>query len=552
MLLSEIGGSSVRRIDMTPLRRKFTPNLEKLIKLIEHFGFKIRIVGGAVRDILLGRAPRDIDLITDALPDAVMYILGKYDVHYITKGIPHGTVKVKFPGDEEYEITSLGYEVQDECCPQSVVIHSGQSWEGDAQRRDFTIDTMSVDLDGLLYDYLGGMADLRNQFVRFIGSPLERIQKDPILIMRFFRLLSLFRDPKFDKSVLPILREKMKLVKKIKPKRLDLELDNIRKNPSADRVLKMMSNLGFDAVIGEIKAKAAARAEKSEKVDEARAPVTNPYFVTLYRGDSDAIQQYDVGRTDPLALFGQGIYLTDNKRVAGDYKSKGNQDQSVIWRFSGRNATKQDAIDRYIRMQGKYLDYDGNPLSFGQQRDYGMVTVDANGVHHPHPNDVKRIAAAHAMWQKMAPTIDVRKNLDGSIVFQKKQARAVISVFRIPVRLIQKMIDAEAPVDDNLLYLVNHYLNKYNDRATARDIDAFVRNQEFEEGSRPSFRMIFTNIGPDSPLRDGEVQEEMRMELLQDGHPGIVYQGGVTMGGGYKHKAYVFWDSNTINKYRVS
>lgn len=549
MLLSEIGDASVRRIDMTPLRRKFTPNLEKLIKLIEHFGFKIRIVGGAVRDILLGRAPRDIDLITDALPDAVMFILGKYDVHYVTKGIPHGTVKVKFPDDEEYEITSLGYEVQDECCPQSVVIHSGQSWHGDAERRDFTIDTMSVDLDGHVFDYLDGISDLRNQFVRFIGSPAERVQKDPILIMRFFRLLSLFRNPRFDKAVLPILRDKMKLVKKIKPKRLELELDNIRKGPSADRVLKMMTNLGFDTIMGEVKAHNDA---KADKVDEARTVPTNPYFVTLYRGDSDAIQHYDVTRTDPLALFGQGIYLTDNKRVAGDYKSKGNQDRSVIWRFSGRNSTKQQAIDYFIRRLGKSLDYEGKPLGFGRELDYGMQTRDAAGVLHPHPNDVKRIAAAHQQWQQMAPTIEVRKNLDGGIVFQKKESRAIISAFRIPVRLIQKMIDAEAPVDHKLLDTIYYYLNRYNDRATARDIEAFVRNQEYEEGSRPSFRMIFTNIGPDSPLRDNEVQEQMRMELLQAGHPGIVYQGGLTMGGGYKHKAYVFWDSNTINKYRAS
>jgi hypothetical protein len=382
-----------------------------------------------------------------------------------------------------------------------------------------------------------------------VGPPLERIQKDPILIMRFFRLLSLFRNPKFDKAVLPILKEKMKLVKKIKPDRLKLELDNIRQNPSGDRVLKMMTNLGFDAVMDDIKTRDMA---KAEKVDEARAPVTNPYFVTLYRGDSDTIQRYDVTRTDPLALFGQGIYLTDNKRVAGDYKSKGNQDRSVIWRFSRRNATKQQAIDYFVRRLGKTLDYEGKPLGFGQELDYGMQTRDASGVSHPHPNDVKRIAAAWEQWRQMAPTIDIRKNLDGGIVFQKKESRAVISTFRIPVRLIQKMIDAEAPVDDNLLQTVYYYLDRHGDRATSRDIAAFVRNQEFEEGSRPSFRMIFTNIGPDSPLRDGEVQEALRMELLQAGHPGIVYQGVLTMGGGYKHKAYVFWDSNTINKYRIN
>jgi tRNA nucleotidyltransferase (CCA-adding enzyme) len=244
MLLSEFDDASVRRIDMSPLRRKFTNNLDHLMALIDHYGFKVRIVGGAVRDVLIGRIPRDIDLITDALPDAVMFILNKHKLNYRTKGIPHGTVKVVFDDDEEYEITSLGYEVEDECCPKTVVIHSGQSWRGDANRRDFTIDTLSVNLDGLLYDYVGGLKDLRHQFIRFIGSPAERIQKDPILIMRFFKLLSMFRDPKFDKSLLPLIKEKMKLVKKIKPDRLEKEISTIKENPNGTKVIQLMKDLG--------------------------------------------------------------------------------------------------------------------------------------------------------------------------------------------------------------------------------------------------------------------------------------------------------------------
>ncbi len=253
MYLSEIDdGRAVRRIDMTPLERRFTDNLKMLVQLITSYGFKCRIVGGAVRDVLLGMEPRDIDMITDALPDAVMYILGQHDVHYVTKGIPHGTVKVKFADDEEYEITSIGYTVEDDCCPPTVTVHSGQSWKGDATRRDFTIDTMSLSFEGLLYDYLKGIQDLRKQYIRFIGDPAARIQKDPILIMRFFKLLSLFRDPKFDKAVLPILKDKMKLIKKIKPLRMQHEMSNIRRGQNADRVIKMMSNLGFKAVIDEL------------------------------------------------------------------------------------------------------------------------------------------------------------------------------------------------------------------------------------------------------------------------------------------------------------
>lgn len=253
MFLSEIADDrAVRRIDMTPLKRHFTTDLDRLVKLMDAYGFKLRIVGGAVRDVLIGLTPRDIDLISDALPDQVMYILTKNKIPYVTKGIPHGTVKVKFADGEEYEITSLGFEIEDDCCPPSVVVHSGSSWKGDAERRDFTIDTMSLTFDGLLYDYLNGIQDLRGQYVRFIGSASERIQKDPVLIMRFFKLLSMFRDPKFDKGVLPVIKDKMKLIKKIKPERLQKEIGNIKRGVSADKVLKMMTNLGFDDVVKEV------------------------------------------------------------------------------------------------------------------------------------------------------------------------------------------------------------------------------------------------------------------------------------------------------------
>jgi tRNA nucleotidyltransferase/poly(A) polymerase len=246
MRILEVNDQAIRRINMEPLERLFTDNFHRLVKTVEGYGFKIRVVGGSVRDMLIGRTPRDIDLNTDALPDEIMYVLEKHDYKYVTKGIPHGTVKVVFSPTEEYEITSIAYSIDDECCPEKVVVHSSQSWEGDAKRRDFTVDTLSVDMDGHLYDYVGGMEDLRNQFIRFIGDPEERVKKDPVLILRFFKLLALFKDPKFDKSVLPVLKNNMKRLKRLKPHRIALELSNIARSDHAEQILRLMSNLGAD------------------------------------------------------------------------------------------------------------------------------------------------------------------------------------------------------------------------------------------------------------------------------------------------------------------
>ena len=67
-----------RKIDITPLKRVLTPNFYKLVHTIEQYGYEVRIVGGAVRDLLLGKAPRDVDLATDAMPDELMFILWRY------------------------------------------------------------------------------------------------------------------------------------------------------------------------------------------------------------------------------------------------------------------------------------------------------------------------------------------------------------------------------------------------------------------------------------------------------------------------------------------
>lgn len=289
MRLHEVSDRAVRRINMAPFERLFTDDFRRLIKAIEYYGFKVRIVGGAVRDVLIGRTPRDIDLSSDALPDQIMYILEKHEFPYVTKGIPHGTVKVHFSDEEEYEITSLAFTIEDECCPGKLVMHTSESWESDAKRRDFTIDAISVDLDGHLYDYVDGIHDLRTQMVRFISDDPETvIKKDPVLILRFFKLLAIFRNPTFDKSVIPILRENMSLVKRLKPKRLAAELSNIARGPSADEVFRMMKNLGaaefipgipMGKTIHESRNRRALyfAASAGEALDFLRAGVITPY-----------------------------------------------------------------------------------------------------------------------------------------------------------------------------------------------------------------------------------------------------------------------------------
>jgi tRNA nucleotidyltransferase (CCA-adding enzyme) len=245
MYISEINDKqALRRIDITPLEQNFTPNLKWLIKLITHYDFKIRIIGGAVRDLLLGIKPRDIDLLTDATPDQLIYLLEKNHLHPYTKGMSHGTLKIKL-SDGEYEITSIAFSIEDSCCPENIKVHEGGSWEEDAKRRDFTINAMSIDLDGHLYDYLNGYNDLRNQKVIFIRNPTEQIKKDPVVLLRFFHLLSMLRNPIFDKSIIPVIKKLANSVKKIKPDRIKKEIYNITQHQNKEKVLRMIKALNI-------------------------------------------------------------------------------------------------------------------------------------------------------------------------------------------------------------------------------------------------------------------------------------------------------------------
>src|SRR6185437_2233951 len=121
-----------------------------------------------------------------------------------------------------------------------------RSWKADALRRDFTINAMSVDLDGNLYDYLGGLQDLRDQHIRFIGNYPEKIEADPVLILRFFKLLASFPDPKFDTTLFGFVKEHKCLVDQVKPKRVRRELQNIADGPSSQRVFTLMKQIGID------------------------------------------------------------------------------------------------------------------------------------------------------------------------------------------------------------------------------------------------------------------------------------------------------------------
>lgn len=159
-----------------------------------------RYVGGAVRDELLGLPVNDVDLATELKPQEVIERLEAAKIKAVPTGIEHGTVTAVSQG-QVVEVTSLRRDVSTDGRRATVVFTD--DWKQDAARRDFTINALFADpINGEIYDYFGGIEDLSNRRVRFIGEPLERIAEDHLRILRFFRFHARFGDGEPDAEAL--------------------------------------------------------------------------------------------------------------------------------------------------------------------------------------------------------------------------------------------------------------------------------------------------------------------------------------------------------------
>jgi len=154
-----------------------------------------RLVGGCVRDALLGSAASDIDLATTLRPEAVMEYARRAGLTAVPTGIEHGTITVVTP-QEPIEVTTLREDVETD--GRHAVVRFGGDFAQDAARRDFTINALSLGADGALHDTVGGLDDLRARRVRFIGEAATRIREDALRILRFFRFHARFAEAEPD------------------------------------------------------------------------------------------------------------------------------------------------------------------------------------------------------------------------------------------------------------------------------------------------------------------------------------------------------------------
>ena len=232
-------GRTDRKLEAAWLKQGALP---RLLDVLDRDGEEARVIGGAVRNGLLGLDVSEIDVATTATPDEVEKRVVAAGFKAVPTGIAHGTITVVI-GKHPYEVTTLRKDV--ETYGRHAKVEFGRDWAGDAHRRDFTINAFSVTRDGTVYDYAGGLADLEARRVRFIGDARQRIQEDYLRILRFFRFHAAYGHDAPDAEGLRACILEREGLDQLSRERVRMELLKLLVAPRAGATLSAMADAGL-------------------------------------------------------------------------------------------------------------------------------------------------------------------------------------------------------------------------------------------------------------------------------------------------------------------
>ncbi|MGB9366709.1 MAG: CCA tRNA nucleotidyltransferase, partial [Xanthobacteraceae bacterium] len=205
-----------------------------------------RVVGGAVRNAMFGQTPDEIDIATTAVPDTVIERARAAGFKAVPTGVDHGTVTVVAAG-RPFEVTTLREDV--ETFGRHATVKFGRDWTRDAQRRDFTMNGLSLSPDGKLHDDVGGVADLKARRVRFIGDAATRIAEDYLRILRFFRFHAYYGEGDLDAAGLRAAIAQRDGLARLSPERIHMELTKLLLAPRAAAAFSAMADAGLLAPV---------------------------------------------------------------------------------------------------------------------------------------------------------------------------------------------------------------------------------------------------------------------------------------------------------------
>jgi poly(A) polymerase len=234
-----------RRITMTgPLADQ---GLHRLLALLSSEGDQALIVGGAVRNSLMGYPIGDIDIATTVRPEKVITRAGVVGMRAIPTGFAHGTITIVVDA-QSYEVTTLREDIETDGRHATVIF--GDDFKKDAARRDFTMNALYADNSGFIHDYVGGLEDILYRRVKFIGDAKTRIQEDYLRILRFFRFSADYGEGKLDPDGLAAIIEQKDGLLTLSAERLKNELLKVLLARKTVPILTTMTHIGiFDLIL---------------------------------------------------------------------------------------------------------------------------------------------------------------------------------------------------------------------------------------------------------------------------------------------------------------
>jgi poly(A) polymerase len=287
------------------------PGVTPLLARLGGAGHAARIVGGSLRNSLIDAAISDIDIATTRLPEDVMARAASAGWRAVPTGIAHGTVTLLVDG-QAFEVTTLREDIATD--GRHAVVRFGRDFERDAARRDFTINALSMGLDGVVHDYFDGIADLSARRVRFIGDPDQRLREDYLRGLRFLRFSAEYAEGALDPAGLAaVIRQKAGFAG-LSAERIRQEMLKLLVARRAADVIDEAHSAGLVAALlgGEVN---PDRFRKAAALDPSRDPVTRLLALAV-RSAEDGARLREVLRLSNAESAQLSALLTGERLIA--------------------------------------------------------------------------------------------------------------------------------------------------------------------------------------------------------------------------------------------
>lgn len=325
----------------------------KLLKELTSHDYKAYIVGGFVRDYLLGRESQDIDVCTNATPKEIKEVFE--DSFLPTED--YGSVIVNKYGIR-FEITTFRKEFSYQDHRKPVEIQYIDDLYQDLLRRDFTINAICIDENGEVIDFLGGRDDLERKLIRTIGDAVDRFQEDALRILRAIRFATVL-DFQLDASVSSAILETRHLLSELSYQRKKEELDKIFASGHADKGIDLLLQYHLDK---NLELEKLSQVENTDSVigiwSVLDVDLLYPFSNNEKEMMADIRKAMSLNNLDPMALYEYGLYVNsvagemkglDKKKITESYNAL------IIHSRSDLDVTSEEIMECLDREPGEYL-----------------------------------------------------------------------------------------------------------------------------------------------------------------------------------------------------